>query len=136
MAGTKTSSSDSGQQARARRIAVVDDDVEVRDYLSDGLTAAGYEVRVASNGLRLVSVLEVDPPDLILLDVVMKWVNGFDLCRALKRNPEFCTIPVVFVSARTAPRDVEHGLACGAVDYIPKPIDVDTLLQRISALLP
>ena len=126
-----------GPEARTRRrIAVVDDDVEVRDYLSDGLTAAGYEVRVAANGLRLVSVLEVDPPDLILLDVVMKWVNGFDLCRALKRNPEFCDIPVVFVSARTGRRDIEHGLSCGAVDYIPKPIDVETLLQRIRALLP
>jgi len=116
-------------------VAVVDDDREVRDYLAEALHRAGYEVALAPNGLRLVSALQVDRPDLILLDVNMSWIDGFDLCRALKRNPLFSDIPVVFVSGRTASADVEQGMACGAVDYFGKPIDGQTLLARIDELV-
>jgi DNA-binding response OmpR family regulator len=116
-------------------VAVVDDDREVRDYLAACLHRHGYEVAVAPNGLRLVSALQVDRPDLILLDVNMSWIDGFDLCRALKRNPLFAQIPVVFVSGRTASDDVEEGMRCGAVDYFGKPIDGPALLARIDELV-
>jgi len=116
-------------------VAVVDDDREVRDYLAETLHRHGYEVAVAPNGLRLVSALQVDRPDLILLDVNMSWIDGFDLCRALKRNPLFSAIPVVFVSGRTASDDVEEGMKCGAVDYFGKPIDGPALLARIDELV-
>ena len=116
-------------------VAVVDDDREVRDYLAEALHRAGYEVALAPNGLRLVSALQVDRPDLILLDVNMSWIDGFDLCVALKRNPLFADIPVVFVSGRSSPADVEHGLSCGAVDYFGKPIDGAALLARIDELV-
>jgi DNA-binding response OmpR family regulator len=121
--------------SRTGLIAVVDDDREVRDYLADTLHRHGYEVAVAPNGLRLVSALQVDRPDLILLDVNMSWIDGFDLCRALKRNPLFSEIPVVFVSGRTAGEDVEEGMRCGAVDYFGKPIDGPALLARIDELV-
>lgn len=120
---------------RAAKIVVVDDDREVRDWLSDILTAAGFDVAVAANGLRLVSALQVDQPDVILLDVVMSWINGFELCRAIKKNPEFCDIPVVFVSGRTTSEDMQHGISCGAVDYFPKPIDSRQLVTRLKALV-
>ena len=116
-------------------VAVVDDDREVREYLAAVLHRAGYEVAVAPNGLRLVSALQVDRPDLILLDVNMSWIDGFDLCRALKRNPLFSDIPVVFVSGRSTSSDIEQGMACGAVDYFGKPIDGHTLLARIDELV-
>jgi DNA-binding response OmpR family regulator len=116
-------------------VAVVDDDREVREYLADTLRRAGYDVALAPNGLRLVSALQVDRPDLILLDVNMSWIDGFDLCRALKRNPLFAEIPVVFISGRTASDDVEEGMACGAVDYFGKPLDGPTLLARIDELV-
>ena len=117
------------------KIAVVDDDREVREWLEDTLSAAGYEVKLAANGLRLVSTLQVDRPDLILLDVIMSWIDGFELCRALKKNPEFCDIPVVFISGRTDPADVRQGLDCGAVDYFPKPLDSERLVARIREIL-
>ena len=117
------------------KIAVVDDDREVRDWLELTLAEAGFEVTSAANGLRLVSTLHVDRPDIIVLDVVMSWIDGFELCRALKKNPDFCEIPVVFVSGRSAPEDVKRGLACGAVDYFPKPIDSELLVNRLKELV-
>ncbi len=117
------------------KVVVVDDDREVRDWLDDILSGAGFDVTVASNGLRLVSALQVDQPDVILLDVVMSWINGFELCRAIKKNPEFCDIPVVFVSGRSSDSDIRHGMACGAVDYFPKPIDSRQLVTRLKALV-
>ena len=122
------------EQARAL-VAVVDDDREVRDYLASVLQRAGYAVALAANGLRLVSALQVDRPDLILLDVNMSWIDGFELCRALKKNPEWARIPVVFVSGRSAPSDVEAGMACGAVDFFAKPIDGRALVDRVRELL-
>ena len=118
----------------AAKIAVVDDDREVREWLEATLAEAGFDVKLAANGLRLVSTLQVDRPDLILLDVVMSWIDGFELCRALKNNPEFSDIPVVFISGKTASADVQNGLACGAVDYFKKPIDASRLLDRLHEL--
>lgn len=116
-------------------VAVVDDDREVREYLEAVLRKAGYDVALAANGLRLVSALQVDRPDLILLDVNMSWIDGFELCRALKKNPEWAKIPVVFVSGRSAPTDIEAGMACGAVDFFCKPIDGRALVSRVHQLL-
>lgn len=118
-----------------RKVAVVDDDREVRDWLRDSLAARGYDVVVAANGLRLVSTLHVDRPDLILLDVMMSWIDGFELCRAIKQNPEFRDIPVVFMSGKTAAADIERGLSCGAIDYFPKPLDIERLLTRVEELV-
>lgn len=113
---------------------MVDDDREVREWLDETLTEAGFDVKQAANGLRLVSTLQVDCPDVILLDVVMSWIDGFELCRALKKNPDFCDIPVVFISGKTSRADIDNGLACGAVDYFPKPIDASRLIDRLRAL--
>ncbi len=116
-------------------VAVVDDDREVREYLEAVLRRAGYDVALAANGLRLVSALQVDRPDLILLDVNMSWIDGFELCRALKKNPEWAKIPVVFVSGRSAPADIQAGMACGAVDFFCKPIDGRALVERVRELV-
>jgi len=116
-------------------VAVVDDDVEVRDALQDALSGAGFRVKLAANGLRLVSALQVDRPDIILLDVMMSWIDGFELCRALKRNTEFRDIPVVFISGRTSKADQKQGIECGAVDYFPKPLDISALIDRVREIV-
>lgn len=116
------------------KIAIVDDDREVREALQDAFDEAGFQVKLAANGLRLVSALQVDRPDVILLDVMMSWIDGFELCRALKANPEFRDIPVVFLSGRTAPADIATGLSCGAVDYFRKPVDIEALVERVRLL--
>src|SRR5260370_10399264 len=117
-------------EKRRPKIIIVDDDRETRELLALALEREDFEVSQAANGLRLVSALQVDRPDLILLDVNMSWIDGFELCRALKKNPLWADIPVVFISGRSAQGDVDQGLACGAVDYFPKPLDGRALLAR------
>jgi DNA-binding response OmpR family regulator len=115
-------------------VAVVEDDREMRDWLAEVLRNAGFQVTMAANGLRLIAALQVDRPDLIVLDVNLSWIDGFELCRALKRNPAYADIPIVFLSGRSAPDDVAAGLACGAIDYLRKPVDGRTLLARVREL--
>jgi DNA-binding response OmpR family regulator len=121
--------------ARKKKIIIVDDDRETREMLKMALELEGYEVSQAANGLRLISTLHVDRPDLILLDVMMSWIDGFELCRAVKKNDEFRDIPVIFISAKKTAQDIRTGLAAGAADYFSKPIDMERLLSRIEALI-
>jgi len=118
-----------------KRVIIVDDDRDLRDMLRMRLEQAGYEAQVAANGLRLISSLHVDRPDIILLDVMMSWIDGFELCQALKKNPEFTNIPVFFISARTDPTDVAKGRACGCTDYFTKPLDLKHLVSRIEQVI-
>jgi DNA-binding response OmpR family regulator len=118
------------------KIVIVDDDRAVRERLRQVLEKAGFEVAQAPSGLRLLSLLEVDRPDLILLDVRMSWINGFELCRAMKANPVYRHIPVVFVSGRSAEADIATGMACGAADYFVKPVDTLRLVARVTELVP
>jgi DNA-binding response OmpR family regulator len=118
-----------------RKIIIVDDDRETREMLKILLEIEGFEVELAANGLRLISTLHVDKPDAILLDVMMSWIDGFELCESIKQNPEFATIPVVFISARTLPTDISRGLKVGASDYFTKPLDSRRLVRRLRELL-
>ncbi len=118
-----------------QRIAVVDDDRPTRDYLADVLRRAGYVVCMAESGLRLVAALQIDRPDLIVLDVNMSWIDGFELCRALKRNRDWQSIPVVFLSGRSSDADRTAGLDAGAVAFLSKPIDGRTLVATVRELL-
>src|SRR6185369_1138692 len=113
---------------------IVDDDRALRDRLQQVLEKFGYHVAQAPSGLRLLSLLEVDRPDVILFDVAMSWINGFELCRAMKANATYRNIPVVFISGRSAPSDIEIGMSCGAADYFVKPIDTCRLLERLREL--
>jgi DNA-binding response OmpR family regulator len=122
--------------ANHKKVVIVDDDRALRDRLQTILEQDGYDVAQAPSGLRLLSLLEVDRPDLILLDVAMSWINGFELCRAMKANASYRQIPVVFISGRSAETDIETGLACGAADYFVKPLDTQRLLERVHELAP
>ena len=116
------------------RVIIVDDDRELRESLQAVLTAGGFEVSTAQSGLRLISQLQVDRPQVILLDVMMSWIDGFELCRALKRNAEFAAIPVCFISGRGDPADVSEGLRAGAAAYFVKPIDTAKLMRTMTEL--
>jgi len=124
------------EQALSRKVVIVDDDRVTRERLTDILERGGWQVAQAPSGLRLLSLLEVDRPDVILLDVAMSWINGFELCRAMKANANYSGIPVVFISGRSAPSDIETGMSCGAADYFVKPIDTQRLLERLRELSP
>ena len=120
---------------RKPKVTIVDDDRDTREMLTLALQLEGFEVSQAANGLRLISAMHVDRPDVILLDVMMSWIDGFELCRAIKKNPTFGDIPVVFITARKSPEDERAGREAGAADYFTKPLDVDRLIARIREML-
>jgi len=122
-------------EAPKPKVIIVDDDRDTREMLTLALELEGFEVSQAANGLRLISAMHVDRPDVILLDVMMSWIDGFELCRAIKKNEDFADIPVVFISARKSIEDERAGMEAGAVDYFAKPLDVDRLIARMREIL-
>jgi DNA-binding response OmpR family regulator len=118
-----------------QRVLIVEDDRETRELLAGLLGSEGFEVFSAASGLKLISLLRADQPDLIILDVNLSWIDGFELCRSVKQNEDFGHIPVVFLSGRTSPEDVEKGLLSGAEAYFSKPVDFEDLVTRLRAIL-
>jgi len=113
------------------KILVVDDEFESRTLLAELLTSEGYEVRAADGGpLALVS-LGVNRPDLILLDIRMPQMDGFEVCQRIKENNDAREIPVIFLSSSTDVSERVKGFRLGAVDYVSKPFQKDELLARV-----
>jgi len=116
-------------------ILIVDDAPENLSLLSD-LLQPYYQVRAANSGLRALRAAATDPqPDLILLDVIMPSMDGYEVITQLKADPHTVNIPVIFVTAMESSEDEEHGLALGAMDYITKPIKPAIVLARIKTHL-
>ena len=118
------------------KITIVDDDRDTRELLAAALEDEGFDVTMAANGLRLIASLQLHRPHAILLDVNMSWIDGFELCRAVKKNEHFRDIPVVFISGRSDAEDRRRGLEAGAADYLVKPLDLTALIQRLRELIP
>ncbi len=115
---------------------LVVDDTPDNLSLMGGLLRPLYTVRVATHGAKALQIAASDrPPDLILLDVVMPGLDGFEVCRQLKANPVTADIPVIFLTSRGEVRDEEQGLALGAVDYLAKPVSPPIVLARIATHL-
>jgi CheY-like chemotaxis protein len=118
------------------KVTIVDDDRDTRELLSLALESEGFEVTAAANGLRLIASLQLKRPDVILMDVNMSWIDGFELCKAVKKNEQFRDIPVVFVSGRGESEDKRRGQEAGAADYFVKPLDLNALIKRLRQLIP
>lgn len=115
-----------------RPCLLVVDDIPDNLNLIGNLLREDYRVRVASHGERALAIARSDtPPDLILLDVMMPGMNGYEVCRRLKEDPRTAKIPVIFLTARSDPGDEMHGLSLGAVDYIAKPISPPIVQARV-----
>ncbi len=112
-------------------ILVVEDDSHLRTILAMMLEGANHSVRTAEDGIRGLEEVRRDPPDLILLDVMMPGMDGFEVCRRLKENPVTSRIPVIFLTAKTEDKDRIHGLEVFADDYVTKPWDPKELLFRV-----
>ena len=117
-----------------RKVLVVDDSPTERFYLSDILRKSGYEVVTADNGEDGIAKAKKDHPDLILMDVVMPGLNGFQATRQLSRDPVTQTIPVIMCTTKGQETDRVWGMRQGASDYMVKPIVPDMLLGKIKAL--
>jgi diguanylate cyclase (GGDEF)-like protein len=117
------------------RILLVDDRIENLELLSSILTKAGYEVRRAINGTTALMGVQSTSPDLILLDINMPDMNGYEVCRQLKRDPKNQEIPVIFVSALDDGLDKVKAFSAGGVDYISKPFEMMEVLSRVETHL-
>ncbi|MCP4130688.1 MAG: response regulator [bacterium] len=112
-------------------IFAVDDDPMNLDALSNYLTGYGFTVVPVGSGMELLTMIDSHTPDIILLDIIMPEIDGFETCRQLKANAAVRDIPVIFMSALCEPIDKVRGFSAGAVDYIAKPIEGEELLSRI-----
>jgi CheY-like chemotaxis protein len=113
----------------------VDDDPVIRGLLEVNLEMEGYEVVCAVDGQDALDKVRADPPDLILLDVMMPNVNGWQVAEALKGDPATRHIPVVFLSARAMEADVRKGEELGVESYVTKPFDPIDLMALVDKLL-
>ncbi len=129
---------ESAKPTRTTKILVVDDEHSVRDLciacVRHGL-GKEYEVVEASNGEEAMAAVEAERPDLILLDIKMPGMDGFEVCRRLKSSADTRNVPVVFLTALGEERHVEKGLALGGDGYVVKPFNAVTLAAQITELL-
>ncbi len=116
-------------------ILIVDDTPTNLDVISEALSDAGYTVAIATSGERALKQLERRSPDLILLDVMMPGIDGFETCVRLKANPKTCDIPVIFMTALSDSDSKIKGFEVGAVDYITKPFQEREVLARVKTHL-
>ena len=117
-----------------KNILVVDDSKTELMYLTDLLGKNGFSVMTAENAEDAFRRLTEERPELILMDVVMPGQNGFQLTRAISRNPLFADIPIIMCTSKNQETDRVWGMRQGARDYITKPVNVDELLAKIKAL--
>ena len=115
------------------KILVVDDSKTELHHLSEILGKRGYTVRTAENGEEAMRRLDEETPDLILMDVVMPGQNGFQLTRAITRDPRFLNVPVIMCTSKNQETDKVWGMRQGARDYIVKPVNAEELLAKIRA---
>ena len=117
-----------------QKVLIVDDSPTERYYLTDILVTNGFTVTTAENGEEAFAKIRLEKPDLILMDVVMPGQNGFQVTRAIARDPELADVPVIICSSKNQETDRIWGLRQGARDYVTKPVDPAELLAKIAAL--
>jgi twitching motility two-component system response regulator PilH len=117
-----------------QKILIVDDSPTERYFLTDILAKNGFSVSTAENGEDAMLKIKADKPHLILMDVVMPGKNGFQITRAIARDPETEDVPVIICTSKDQETDRIWGLRQGARDYLVKPINADELLAKIAAL--
>ena len=116
-----------------QKILIVDDSKTELHHLSEVLGKRGFNVRTAENGEEAMRRLGEEKPDLILMDVVMPGQNGFQLTRAITRDPRFSDVPVIMCTSKNQETDKVWGMRQGARDYIVKPVNTEELLGKIRA---
>jgi two-component system OmpR family response regulator len=120
-------------EQRPDKLLVVDDEVDIAQLLSTGLRFLGFDVRTAHSGVEALQIAAEFRPDLLVLDVTLPDVNGFDLCRQIRRERD--QVGVVFLTARDRTEDAIAGLTVGGDDYINKPFSLDEVVARVRAVL-
>lgn len=117
------------------RILIAEDEPDIRELVAFTLRFAGHEVVATSNGEEALQQASQMVPDIILMDVRMPKMTGYDACRAMKADPALMDIPVVFLSAKGQDAEIQAGLEAGAEEYLLKPFAPDQLVERVKAIL-
>jgi len=117
------------------KILIAEDERDIRDLVAFTLRFAGHEVFPATNGEEAVELAPKVNPDLILMDVRMPRMTGYEACKAMKANPQLKDIPVVFLSAKGQESEIQQGKDAGAEDYLLKPFAPDLLTARVREIL-
>ena len=117
------------------KVLVVDDEVNITQILEFSIGAEGFDVMTAQNGEEAIEKARREQPDLIILDIMMPKIDGYEACRILKANPLTKNIPVVLLTAKGRDIDKRLGMEVGATDYIVKPFSPNKLIERINQLL-
>lgn len=116
-------------------ILLVEDDPDIRHLVSYVLTQGGFAVTSVSDGPAALRAAREHPPDLVLLDVRMPEMSGIEVCRELRAGSLGTTVPIIMLTARARPQDLEQGFAAGATEYIVKPFSTRDLQDRVEAAL-
>ncbi|MFN3550933.1 MAG: response regulator transcription factor [Endomicrobiia bacterium] len=117
------------------KILLIEDNQETSDYIKDVLTINGFEVEHSYTGKDVIKKISLYSPDLVVLDLTLPDIDGVDVCREIKADVRYQSIPVIMLTARTSTEDKIIGFECGADDYITKPFEPQELVARIKALL-
>jgi two-component system alkaline phosphatase synthesis response regulator PhoP len=115
----------------AKSILVIDDEPSIGRVVQFKLQQEGFKVRVATDGLEGLAYMKEEKPDLILLDLMMPGMDGFEVCRRLRASPETVTTPVIILSARGQEMDRIRGIELGVLDFFTKPFSPKKLLERV-----
>ncbi len=116
-------------------ILIVEDDEAAARAIRDHFAKSGHSCTVLTSGKDVISVLQPSKCDLLILDVMLPHTSGFEICRRIRRDPEYYTLPILILSAMNSEEEVLHALAQGADDFVAKPFELNNLLQRADALL-
>jgi CheY-like chemotaxis protein len=119
----------------SKRILVVDDEPAIARLVKMSLAVEGYDVRTVNSGFEAMEELPLFKPDIVVLDIMMPGMNGYEVCMEIKSRPDTSQIKVVFLTARGNPGDAQQGFSVGGDDYIIKPFDPEELLQKIQDIL-
>lgn len=118
-----------------KKVLICDDDPAILRVLQVNLEIEGYDVYIAHHGEEAVELAMAHHPDLVILDIMMPRLDGYEACEAIKSNSATADIPVVFLSARAQQSDIERGRSFGVAEYLTKPFDPMELLQVVERLL-
>ncbi|MFA6079281.1 MAG: response regulator [Candidatus Omnitrophota bacterium] len=118
-----------------KKLLVVDDERDFVDIIAERLGAKGFTILKAYDGREGLEKALLEKPDLIVLDIAMPEMNGYDVCIKLKENKDLKDTPVIILTAKFQPNDIEFGREVGADAYLTKPLELDTLLNKVNELL-
>lgn len=119
-----------------KKILIVDDEPNILMSLEFLMKKSGYEVYIARDGAEALTMIDAEHPDIIILDIMMPNVDGYEVCQSVKNDPELYHIKIIFLSAKSKEEDIQKGYDIGADLYITKPFSTRELIKKVGELTP